>query len=125
VTRPPRRTTGGWLILWASTLALAGGAGAAALHRADGVRTRAVAPVVHTVTIDATSYQPAQLVVHPGDTIVWQNKDLFPHTVTSKGAFDSDVLVNGKSWRLVARRKGTFDYACVFHPVMKGRLTIE
>jgi len=116
---PPRRNAGGWLILWASALVLAGGAGAAL------VRARVTKPVVHTVTIDATSYQPAQLVVHAGDTVVWQNKDLFPHTVTSKGAFDSDVLVNGKAWQLVVRKKGTFDYACLFHPVMKGRLTVE
>ena len=116
---PPARYAGGWLILWASALVLGGGAGAAL------VRAGAGKPAVHTVTIDATSYQPAQLVVHPGDTIVWQNKDLFPHTVTSKGRFDSDVLVNGTSWQMVARRKGTFDYSCVFHPVMKGRLTVE
>ena len=57
--------------------------------------------------------------------VVWQNKDLFPHTVTSKGSFDSDVLVNGKAWQLVTRKQGTFDYACLFHPVMKGRLIVE
>jgi len=116
---PPRRRSGGWRILCTSALVLMGGAGAAL------VGARAPKPVVHTVTIDATSYQPAQLVVHAGDTVVWQNKDLFPHTVTSKGAFDSDVLVNGKSWQLVARKKGSFDYACLFHPVMKGHLTVE
>jgi plastocyanin len=124
VTRHPRRPTGGRLIAWASALALAGAAGAAFV-RSEAAPRRAAAPVVHTVTIDATSYQPAQLVVHAGDTVVWQNKDLFPHTVTSTGRFDSDVLVNGTSWRFVARTKGTFDYTCVFHPVMKGRLTVE
>jgi plastocyanin len=106
------------LAAWASALALAGGAGA--------TLARSPKPAIHTVTIDATSYQPARLGVHVGDTIVWENKDLFPHTVTATArAFDSDVLVNGKSWRFVARRKGTFDYACVFHPVMKGQLTVE
>jgi plastocyanin len=117
--RPPRRHSGGWLVLWASALLLGGGAGASLL------RARAAKPVVHTVTIDGTAYQPAQLVVHAGDTVVWQNKDLFPHTVTSKGSFDSDVLVNGKSWQFTARKKGTFDYACLFHPTMKGRLTVD
>jgi plastocyanin len=118
--RRPRSRQEGAAVLaaWASALALAGGAGV--------VLARSPKPATHTVTIDATSYQPAELAVHVGDTIVWENKDLFPHTVTGKaGAFDSDVLVNGKSWRFVARRKGRFDYACVFHPVMKGQLTVE
>jgi plastocyanin len=114
----PRRRGTVVLAAWASALALAGGAGAAL--------ARSPKPAIHTVTIDATSYQPARLAVHVGDTIVWANKDLFPHTVTATArAFDSDVLVNGKSWRFVAKRKGTFDYACVFHPVMKGQLTVE
>jgi plastocyanin len=125
VSPRPDRRAGGWLILWASALVLAGGVGAG-LVRAGLVLAGASKPVTHTVTIDATSYQPAQLVVHAGDTIVWLNKDLFPHTVTAAGkAFDSDVLVNGRSWRLVAKTKGAFDYACVFHPIMKGRLTVE
>lgn len=116
----PTRLAGGWLIVWASALVLVGGVGAAL------VRARVAKPVTHAVTIDATTYQPAQLTVHAGDTIVWMNKDLFPHTVTAAGkAFDSDVLVNGKSWRLVAKKKGAFDYTCVFHPIMKGRLTVE
>jgi plastocyanin len=107
------------LILWASALVLAGGAGAAL------VRAGAPKPAVHTVIIDAASYKPAQLVVHAGDTIVWENRDLVPHTATSRGSFDSGVVMNGSSWQLVTRKKGTFDYACLFHPVMKGRLTVE
>jgi plastocyanin len=85
-----RRAGTAVLAAWASALALAGGAGAAL--------ARSPKPATHTVVIDATSYQPARLVVHLGDTIVWENKDLFPHTVTATArAFDSDVLVNGKS----------------------------
>ena len=83
-------------------------------------------PVTHTVTIDATSYAPAALAVRAGDTIVWVNKDLFPHTVTAKGgAFDSDVLVQGSSWRYTPKRAGTFPYTCTFHPTMAGRLEVR
>ena len=103
---------------WVGGLVLAGGAGTALL--------RPSAPVTHTVTIDATSYAPARLEVHAGDTIVWVNKDLFPHTVTGAGgAFDSDVLVQGTSWRYSPKKAGGFDYACVFHPTMKGRLEVR
>ena len=60
-----------------------------------GTRFRARRPdarqrKTHTVTIEGTSFQPGQLTVAAGDTVVWINKDPFPHTATSKaGAFDS------------------------------------
>jgi plastocyanin len=84
------------------------------------------APVTHTVTIDATRYEPARLVVRPGDTIVWVNADLLPHTATATGgAFDSDVIVRGARWRFTANAAGDIDYACTFHPTMTGRLEIR
>ena len=56
------------------------------------LRAGGAKPVTHTVTIDATRYQPARLVVHAGDTVVWVNKDVIPHTATAKGGgFDSKV----------------------------------
>ena len=64
-------------VIWATALVLAGGAGA----MLAGGRAK---PVTHTVTIDATSYQPARLAVHAGDTVVWVNKDLIPHTATAR-----------------------------------------
>lgn len=82
-------------------------------------------PVTHTVTIDAARFSPAELTVKAGDTIVWVNKDLLAHTATAKdGGFDSKVIQPGKSWRFVAKRKGTFAYACSFHP-MNGTLTVR
>jgi plastocyanin len=103
---------------WVGALVLAGGAGTVLL--------RPRAPATHTVTIDATSYAPARLEVRAGDTVVWVNKDLFPHTVTGAGgAFDSDVLAQGKSWHYTPEKLGAFDYACVFHPTMKGRLEVR
>ena len=114
---PSPRRRAGWLAVGCG-LALAGGA----------VAGRAVdrAPATHTVTIDATSYAPARLVVTAGDTVVWVNKDLVPHTATSaSGGFDSDVLVQGRSWRYTPRTAGGFDYACTFHPTMRGRLEVR
>ena len=51
-------------------------------HHAGGRRPK---PVTHTVTIDATRYHAGRLTVHVGDTVVWVNKDLIPHTATAKG----------------------------------------
>jgi plastocyanin len=81
---------------------------------------------VHTVAMDGTGFQPAELTVQVGDSIVWVNKDPFPHTVTSvAGGFDSHQIDPGKSWKYTAAKKGEFPYACVFHPTMKATLRVE
>ena len=83
-------------------------------------------PRQHTVTIDATSYSPRTLTVHVGDTIVWVNDDLFPHTVTAKtGRFDSGDIPAGKSWRHTVKGEGLFAYFCTYHTTMKGTLRIR
>jgi plastocyanin len=83
-------------------------------------------PVRHAVTIEATAFATPSLMVRVGDTIVWTNKDPFPHTVTSKaGGFDSGTLLPDKSWRLTPKKKGEFDYICSLHPTMKGTLRVE
>ena len=93
------------------------------------VRTEAVArkPVTHTVTIDGAKFSPSELTVHPGDTVVWANKDILAHTATSaKGGFDSKVIQPGASWRykVPAKAMGELPYTCSFHP-MNGTLRVK
>jgi plastocyanin len=85
------------------------------------------APTTHTVVIDSMQYQPESLTIAVGDSIVWENHDPFPHTVTSTlaGAFDSRSIAPAASWTFVSRTKGDFPYACMFHPMMKGTLRVE
>ena len=106
------------IALWAIAVAAAAGAGA--------MLARTAKPVTHTVTIDATSYTPTRLSVHVGDSVVWINKDVIPHTATAKaGGFDSKVLETGATFRFTARAKGGTDYACLFHPTMIGRIQVD
>jgi plastocyanin len=81
----------------------------------------------HTVTMENMRFQPELLVVAPGDTIVWINKDLVPHTATSQvGGFDSNVILASESWRYtVQKKKGDFAYICTLHPAMKGTLRVK
>ena len=113
-----------WLV---SGLAVVGFA-AAGLHPVGrGAEAHdALQPKAHTVTIEGTSFQPEQLTISPGDTVVWVNKDPFPHTATSTtGAFDSGNIAPGKSWKFRATKKGELAYVCTLHPTMKARLTVE
>jgi plastocyanin len=84
-------------------------------------------PVTHVVTVDASSFSPSTLTIAPGDTVAWVNKDLIPHTATSKkqGAFDSGTIVAGKSWTHTFTAKGELAYVCLFHPTMKGTIRVR
>ena len=82
-------------------------------------------PRTHTVTIDGFRFQPERLTVARGDRIVWVNKDVVPHTATSRAVFDSQTILVGKSWTLTATKKGEFAYRCTLHPAMKGSLNVE
>ena len=79
----------------------------------------------HVVIMEGTQYAPATLTVKRGETVVWINKDPFPHTITAPGVFDSRSIAAGKSWKYKARRAGDFPYVCTLHPTMKGMLRVE
>jgi len=91
-----------------------------------GIRTAAAsAQATHTVIIDGVKYEPATLTVKRADTVVWVNRDPFPHTVTAKGMFDSHEIPAGKSWKYRPLRAGEYTYICTLHPNMKGTLRVE
>jgi plastocyanin len=85
----------------------------------------AATPATHTVVIEGVKFEPETLTVKRGETVVWVNKDPFPHTVTAKGAFDSHDIAAGKSWKYTARKAGEYAYVCTLHPNMKGTLKVE
>jgi plastocyanin len=89
-----------------------------------GAAARARAAARHTVVIEAVSFQPAVLTVSAGDSVVWVNKDPFPHTATSS-AFDSKDIAAGASWTYTARTRGEFPYVCTLHPTMKAILRVK
>ena len=80
----------------------------------------------HHVVIDAMKFTPQVVQVKPGDTIVWENRDMFVHNVTAPAAkVSSGDLAPGKTWRYVVRAGASFDYLCTLHPVMKGRVNVK
>ena len=80
----------------------------------------------HAVRIEGMKFVPERVEVAAGDTIVWTNKDIVPHTVTAADAkIESGELQTGKSFKLVARKKGEISYICRLHPVMKGVVVVK
>ena len=76
------------------------------------------------VEVSGLGFAPSTLTVHEGERITWENTDLIVHTVTG-GSFDSGDLAAGHSWTWVAKQRGIFNYACRYHPNMKGTLVVR
>ena len=79
----------------------------------------------HIVIIESMRFNPQTLTVQRGDRVTWINKDLFPHTVTAPGKFDSHPIAAGGSWTYVARKAGEYDYVCSLHVTMKGKIEVR
>jgi plastocyanin len=80
----------------------------------------------HTIVIADMKFVPETLTVKAGDTIVWVNQDFFPHTATAQDkTFDSRDIATNKSWKYVAKKKGSFPYICTLHPTMKATLIVK
>ena len=90
-------------------------------HRADPVPGR------HVVEIQGMAFHPQALEVQQGDTVVWVNRDIVPHTATSSqdGDWNTGPLAQGESGRYVPRHTGEAPYFCQLHPVMLGKLIVR
>jgi len=87
--------------------------------------TEKTMPKVHTVEIKEMKFQPAELFVQKGDTVVWINKDIVAHDVTEESSktWTSSLMPVGQSWSLVVTEGA--DYYCSIHVVMKGKLIVQ
>jgi len=82
-------------------------------------------PRAHAVDIRGFAYQPDTITVAVGDTLVWTNHDVVPHTATRAGAWDTGQIAARAEGRWVAEAPGTHDYICAYHPNMKGTVVVR
>lgn len=80
-------------------------------------------------------YEPAELSVEKGETIVVSNVDVAPHSVTSgtgpedpaaAHAFETGLMFPGDYAHIETDKleAGDYPYYCFVHPYMKGKLTV-
>lgn len=115
-----RWARGGRAMLLLACLAHAGDGLAQSVAQSGAAKGR-----THTVLIEGLQFSPAILEAKVGDTVLWVNKDPFPHTATAAGSFDSRSIGAGRSWRFKLKARGSFDYLCTLHPGMKARLLVR
>lgn len=83
----------------------------------------AVKPTRHTVTIIKMKFNPANITIKKGDTVVWINKDFYQHDVTEiSKKWTSKPLNQGESFSKVFNED--VNYYCDLHKVMKGTIRI-
>ena len=97
-----------------------------ALAGVTAAKTGWAEPDTHTIVIEAMQFTPQILEVKQGDTVIWVNKDLFPHNATATDrSFQSSEIGPEGSWKFSAAKKGEHAYACTLHPPMKAKLIVK
>ncbi len=92
----------------------AGGAPAAGASAAG-------APVV---SMENIAFAPETLTVRPGTEVLFENRDVAPHTVTAEAlGIDSGTINPGRSFKLVVNQ--SLDYICTIHPSMKAKILLS
>ena len=78
------------------------------------------------VKISNFTFNPPQVAVKAGSTVVWTNDDDIPHTVTSTTlAFKSAALDTDDKFSFTFTTPGTYKYFCALHPHMTGTIVVE
>ena len=78
------------------------------------------------VSITKFAFAPRDIVVAPGTTIVWTNRDEAPHTVTGRDkTFGSKGLDTNDTFEFTFASEGDFPYICAVHPFMTGTVHVR
>ena len=77
-------------------------------------------------------YLPYEIMISVGDKVTWVNDDSATHTVTSgsanagsTGVFDSGLFMAGTSFEFTFDKAATYDYFCMVHPWMTGKVIVH
>jgi len=67
------------------------------------------------------AFQPAEITVHVGEKVEWENTGQMNHTATSDtGVWDSGVLATDQKFSFTFTSVGDYPYHCLLHPSMTG-----
>jgi plastocyanin len=79
----------------------------------------------NSVVMQNISFSPRDITITQGTTVTWTNNDTITHNVIgSNGGPSSGSIAPGGTYSYTFNTVGTFPYACTFHPVMTGTVTV-
>jgi plastocyanin len=89
------------------------------------VREEGGAGAPDEVDIADFAFAPSAIHVSTGTEVTWTNTDPAPHTVTAaQGGFDSGTLDPNEAFSFRFDTAGSFTYACLIHPTMRGTVHV-
>ena len=78
------------------------------------------------ITIQNYAFMPPELVVKPGTTVTWVNKDDSPHTITSTDhVVASKAMDTDDQYSFTFEKEGDYKYFCTLHPYMVGLVKVR
>ncbi len=82
---------------------------------------------IYQIEIKNFAFEPQNLKIALGDSVVWTNLDASVHTVTSdfENELDSLYLEKLKNYSYIFTKPGVYSYHCTPHPGMKGKIIVE
>jgi plastocyanin len=113
--------------VWLLPLCLAvAGCGDNAAVKSASTPTATATPAVVEVDMRHNRFLPHRIVVRPGQTVKWVNRDAVAHTVASQDLhLSSEAIKGGGTYTYRARRAGKFAYFCTIHIGQTGVLVVE
>jgi plastocyanin len=78
----------------------------------------------YTVVMSNMDYGALPPGLKVGDTIVWVNHDTVIHSITAKDKSFDLRLNPGQTAKMPLATAGKFPFFCLFHPTMRGTLTV-
>ena len=80
-------------------------------------------PRLRVIDVQNFQYNPAQAELVVGDTILFANHDVVPHTATARDrSWDTGEIAPGDTVRVTIRSGG--EYFCLYHPNMTASVSL-
>jgi plastocyanin len=119
----------------ASNTTAATGAANATGADGGGGETTVVMPLGSSSATGGKGYEPVDITVSPGATVIWDNQDNALHTATSgnpdtatpDGKFDTGLVGANQPSKPVTMptEPGQITYFCTLHPFLVGTVTVQ
>lgn len=80
-------------------------------------------------TIASLKFNPPEIDIEAGTTVIWENKDVVSHTVTHKvkvedQLFASPYIEPGQSFSFTFEKPGVYPVYCIPHPFMSQTVVV-
>ena len=79
-----------------------------------------------TIKVENYTFVPSDIMVTPGTTVVWVNRDDSPHAIGSTDhVLVSKAMDTDDQYSFTFDKEGDYSYFCTLHPYMTGVVKVR